>query len=45
MKDADIAAVDGLLKMAGFAYSAREFKRVSSARTLYHWNADAQQEY
>ncbi len=23
----------------------REFKRVASARTLYHWNADADQSY
>ena len=45
MTDADIASVDGLLKAAGLQHSAREFKRVSSARTLYHWNADAQQEY
>lgn len=45
MTETDIAAVDGLLKAAGLKHSAREFKRVSSARTLYHWNADAQQEY
>ena len=45
MTDSDIAAVDGLLKAAGLKHSASEFKRVSSARTLYHWNADAQQEY
>ncbi len=45
MTDADLAAVDGLLQAAGFTHSARDFKRVSSARTLYHWNADAKQEY
>ena len=45
MTDADLAAVDGLLQAAGFKHAAREFKRVSSARSLYHWNADAQQEY
>ncbi|MEQ1731969.1 MAG: protein glxC, partial [Vicinamibacterales bacterium] len=45
MTAADIAAVDGLLQAAGLKHPASEFKRVSSARTLYHWNADAQQEY
>ncbi len=45
MTDADIAAVDQLLATAGFKHSARDFKRITSARTLYHWNADAGQEY
>jgi hypothetical protein len=26
-------------------HNAREFKRVASARTLYHWNVEAGQEY
>ena len=34
-----------LLKRAGFELPAKEFKRVASARTLYHWNAEAHQEY
>ena len=41
----DIAAVNSLLAAAGIDASAREFKRVGSARKLYHWNADANQEY
>ena len=27
------------------AHDPKEFKRVASARGLYHWNADANQEY
>jgi len=41
----DHARLSGLLKRAGFSYDAAEFKRVASARSLYHWNADANQEY
>jgi glutamate synthase domain-containing protein 3 len=41
----DHARLSGLLKRAGFAYDPGEFKRVASARSLYHWNADANQEY
>ena len=29
----------------GSNHDARAFKRVASARSLYHWNADAEQEY
>lgn len=45
MTDADVAAIAASLKTAGFNYDAREFKKVVSARELYHWNADANQEY
>ena len=45
MSDADITAVRQLLGQAGFEHDAREFKRVGSARTLYHWNSDHQDEY
>lgn len=45
MSAADHAAVADLLKRAGFPYDPTEFKRVASARSLYHWNADADQEY
>jgi len=45
MTAADHAAVAELLKRAGFPYDPTEFKRVASARSLYHWNADADQEY
>src|SRR4029453_359615 len=42
---ADHAAVKELLEAARLSYSPSEFKRVASARSLYHWNADAKQEY
>jgi glutamate synthase domain-containing protein 3 len=45
MTDADIAAVDELLAAAGLNHDPQSFKRIASARTLYHWNADADQEY
>ncbi len=45
MRPDDLARLGGLLKRAGFSYDAAEFKRVASARSLYHWNADANQEY
>lgn len=45
MSDADYAAVKELLGRAGFNYDPKEFKRVASAKTLYNWNADANQEY
>ncbi len=41
----DVAAVKELLDAAGLRYSPAEFRRVASARSLYHWNADANQEY
>jgi glutamate synthase domain-containing protein 3 len=48
MTEADFAAVKGLLAAAGDRFAAqdpKEFRRVASARSLYHWNADADQEY
>ena len=45
MTAADHAKVAELLGRAGFPYDPTEFKRVASARRLYHWNADANQEY
>ncbi len=45
MSEADYNAVRELLARAGFKHDAREFKRVASAKNLYHWNADANQEY
>ncbi|MEO8039413.1 MAG: protein glxC [Betaproteobacteria bacterium] len=45
MTEADRAGLADLLKRAGFPYDPGEFKRVASARSLYHWNADANQEY
>ncbi len=37
--DADFKAVGELLTAAGFDHDPREFKRIASARSLYHWNA------
>lgn len=45
MTDLDREALAGLLGQAGFPHDVAEFKRVASAKSLYHWNADAEQEY
>ncbi|ACC74984.1 protein glxC [Paraburkholderia phymatum] len=48
MQPADVEAVAQLLRAAGPAFAEidpKEFRRVASARSLYHWNADANQEY
>ena len=45
MSEKDFAKVSELLAKAGINYSAKEFKRVASAKTLYHWNVEAEQEY
>ena len=45
MSERDYAAVGELLAAAGFDHDPREFRRVASMRGLYHWNADANQEY
>lgn len=45
MTEADYAAVGELLTAAGLGHDPREFRRVASMRSLYHWNADANQEY
>jgi glutamate synthase domain-containing protein 3 len=45
MGEADFAAVRTLLEAAGIEGDPAEFKRIGSARKLYHWNADANQEY
>ena len=41
----DLAAVTELLAAAGLKHDAHSFKRIASSRSLYHWNADANQEY
>jgi glutamate synthase domain-containing protein 3 len=41
----DVTRVAGLLARAGFPGETAGFKRVASARKLYHWHADAGQEY
>jgi glutamate synthase domain-containing protein 3 len=45
MAESDYAAVEELLDRAGFRFDPKSFKRVASARTLYNWNPDANQEY
>jgi glutamate synthase domain-containing protein 3 len=45
MGTADFAAVTELLGRAGLSFDAKEFKRVASAKGLYHWNSDSNQEY
>ena len=47
MSSADIAIVANLLQAAGLKteHDPASFKRIASARTLYHWNADADQNY
>lgn len=45
MQETDYASVAHLLGAAQLQIDPYEFKRVASARQLYHWNADAQQEY
>ena len=45
MQAADHAAVAELLGVAGFRHDPKEFQRIASAKSLYHWNADANQEY
>jgi glutamate synthase domain-containing protein 3 len=47
MTDKDRAKVADLLKKSGLAAPAdvKSFKRVASAKTLYHWNVEADQEY
>lgn len=45
MTAADRAKVEDLLKKAEINYDVKEFKKVASARELYHWNVTASQEY
>jgi hypothetical protein len=45
MTEADHAALGDLLARAGVRHDPREFRRVASRRELYHWNADANQQY
>jgi len=45
MRPADFKAVAELLGVAGFKHEPRDFRRIASAKSLYHWNADSNQEY
>lgn len=40
MQPEDVARVAGLLDRAGFAHDPRSFRRIGSARQLYHWHAE-----
>jgi glutamate synthase domain-containing protein 3 len=45
MRESDYAALADLLGRAGLKHDPKQFRRVASRRELYHWNADANQEY
>lgn len=45
MTKADHAKLTGLLGRAGINLSPKDFKRIASARKLYHWNSDHQDDY
>jgi glutamate synthase domain-containing protein 3 len=45
MQPEDYDRVTQLLRDASVECSATEFKRVASARGLYHWNSECHQEY
>lgn len=45
MSEDDYKTLSGLLERAGFEHHPEDFKRVASAKELYHWNADHYQEY
>ena len=45
MTDADHAKLRELLNAAQINANPRDFKRVASGKTLYHWNVEAGQEY
>jgi glutamate synthase domain-containing protein 3 len=45
MQPTDVEQLASLLSTASVDIDPSEFKRVASARTLYHWNTEAHQEY
>lgn len=45
MGAADYEVLADLLNKAGLQHDPKQFRRVASKRELYHWNADANQEY
>ena len=45
MEAAHIEQLGTLLEQAGMEYDPTSFKRICSARQLYHWNAATEQEY
>jgi len=45
MKKSDYNKVAGLLRLAGLSHDPKTFKRVASAKTLYHFDADKNQKF
>ena len=45
MTEEDLSIVQDLLNRSGMDYRPAEFKRVASAKALYHWNAAEPQDY
>ena len=45
LEEVDVIRLDELLDRAQMAAKPRDFKRIASARSLYHWHEDAHQEY
>ncbi|MFN0302403.1 MAG: protein glxC [Burkholderiales bacterium] len=45
MSAEDVRVLGDLLARAGMKHDPMQFRRVASKRELYHWNADANQEY
>jgi methylamine---glutamate N-methyltransferase subunit B len=45
LEQADIEKLTSLLERSGFDYDPRTFKRIASARTLYHWHIDSSHAY
>jgi glutamate synthase domain-containing protein 3 len=45
MQASDVAALAELLGAADLSHDPNSFRRIASAKGLYHWNADARQEY
>ena len=43
MEESDYTKVKELLEMAKFNHDPKEFKRVASAKTLYHWSPNSKQ--
>jgi len=45
MQPGDYQVLGNLLEQAGLTHDPRQFRRVASMKSLYNWNADANQDY
>lgn len=45
MEPVDYESVADLLRQADLSYSPSEFRRIASARTLYHWHTELADRY